>query len=98
MKYKQHDIATIRARVELPTAKGALAVIVAADGSEIRQSVHETAIIAVEPGPIRAGDKVTKGKGKTLALGTVQHRIGDQCWILWGDESRSLEPVDGLAR
>jgi hypothetical protein len=98
MKTKQHDVVTIKATVELAAHDALSLIIKDAAGGDARVRVPVSAIIAVEAGPIRAGDIVVKGKAKSKVEGEVIHRVGDKVWAKWVDGTESVEDVGTVAR
>lgn len=98
MKMKQHDIVTLKARVELVVPHGVQIVVVGPNGSDVRTQVATDQILTVEPGPLTAGDAVMITKGKKGLDGIIKHRAGEHAWVEWTDGTQSVEAVAALSR
>ena len=98
MIFHQHDIATVKGRIELAVDGGAQVIFTSPDKTEHRLKIAADQIVGVEPGPLKSGDPVTKGKGAKAISGTIVHRVDDKAWVMWTDGTESLEGVSGLTR
>lgn len=96
-KMNQGDVVHVEAIVEIDFGDEVSLIVRSAAGVEPRARVKKTAIKHHEIGPIKAGDKVAKGTGKTRKEGVVKHRDGDNAWVAFGD-AQSIEAVSGLSR
>lgn len=96
-KMNQGDVVHIEAIVEMDAGDLVGLIVKTAHDADVRARVKKTAIKHHEIGPIKAGDKVAKGTGKTRKEGVVKHREGDNAWVAFGD-AQSIEAVSGLSR
>lgn len=96
-RFHQGDIVHIEAHVEADAHDNAN-LIIRSGGTEQRVRVAKSLVRHHENGPVRAGHTVYK-KVKTGKIeGVVQHRVGDLCWVQWGDDAHSVEPAGNLSR
>jgi hypothetical protein len=77
-RYTQGDIVTLTAFVELPVHGGAQVIVKAPNEAEDRTQIHKDAILSVEKGRLKAGDKMSKtvqrNKLRVTLTGVVEHR------------------------
>jgi hypothetical protein len=97
-KLRNGDVVHVEAAVEMDAGDAITLVVRGARGVDQTVRVLRSSLKHYEPGPIRAGDKVLKKIKSGRIEGEVVYRLGTDAWVRWGEDTHTVEQVEGLTR